>query len=75
MSNPETLPGMSERELLESMTPDQLVDHILAQGERVTEIERHMNMASDVLENHHGVDLLQTLQERDKNGETKATSS
>lgn len=75
MSNPETLPGMSDRELLESMTPDQIVDEILRKGEQVSQIERFMNVASDVLEGAYGLTVPQVLTEREKDGETKATSS
>ena len=73
MSNPETLPGMSDRELLEGMTPDQIVDQILQKGEQVAAIERFMNIAGDVLENHHNVTVMQILTEREKNGEIKTT--
>jgi hypothetical protein len=75
MANPETLPGFSDRELLEGMTADQIVDEILRQGEKVSEVERYMNLASDVLEGAYGLTVDQVLQERDKNGETKAASS
>ncbi len=75
MSSPETLPGMSDRELLEGMSPDQIVDSILREGQKVSDIERYMNLASDVLEGAYGLTVDQILQERENNGETKATSS
>lgn len=68
------LPGMGERELLESMSPEQIVDLILADGERVTEIEKRMNQASEVLEGAYGLtvdEILGQREERQKNGEQK----
>ena len=41
-----SLPGLSEVELLESMGQDGIVDHILKLGEKATEIEKRMNLAS-----------------------------
>lgn len=57
------------------MTPDQIVDEILRKGEQVSQIERFMNVASDVLEGAYGLTVPQVLTEREKDGETKATSS
>lgn len=58
---------MTEEELLESLTPDQLVDFILDRGKRVSEIERTMSLASDVLEGAYGTTVEQLLSERNKN--------
>lgn len=68
------LPGLSEREVLESMNPEQIVDLILKDGERVTEIEKRMNQASEVLEGAYGLtvdEVLNQREERQKNGEQK----
>ncbi len=72
--SPETLPGLSDRELLEGMTPDQIVDEILQHGEKVGEIERRMSLASDVLEGAYGVTVDDILRIREQNAETQATS-
>jgi len=64
--NPKPEVLLSEREVLEAMTPDQLVDFILQNGEKVSEIERHMNLASEVLDGY-GVTVETALEER-KNG-------
>lgn len=59
----------TEREVLESMSVDQLVDFVLDKGEKVSEIERIMNLAADVLE-ANGTDMRQELEKREKkNGE------
>ena len=60
----ETLPTLSERELLEDMSEDQIVNLILQNGERVTEIERFMNLASEVLEGAYGVSVEEVLDKR-----------
>ena len=60
----ETLPTLSERELLEDMPEDQIVNLILQNGERVTEIERFMNLASEVLEGVYGVSVEDVLNKR-----------
>lgn len=73
--SPETLPGMSDQELFEGMTPDQIVDDILRNGEKVGEIERRMNLASEVLEGAYGMTVDDILRNRDEqNAETKVTS-
>ena len=41
---------LTEREVLESMSTDALVDFILEKGSKVSEIERIMNLASEVLD-------------------------
>lgn len=46
---------MSERELLESLSVDQIVDHILNLGNKVSELESAMNAASEFLEDTYGV--------------------
>lgn len=71
---PETLPGLSDRELYEGMTPDQIVEDILRNGEKVGEIERRMSMASDVLEGAYGLTVDDVLRTRESNGESKVTS-
>ena len=60
-----TLPGMSKQELLESMTRDTLVDHILALGARAIQIETDMNMAADALAGAYGVTVVDVLEERE----------
>lgn len=65
-----TLPGMSKIELLESMSKDALVDHILALGARGQEIQTDMDLAAEVLGGAHGVTVAEVLQERENpNGE------
>lgn len=59
------LPGMEERELLKSMSVDEIVDYILHMGEKATEIEKRMNLASEVLEGAYGVTVDQVLTKRD----------
>lgn len=66
----DSLPGMEQRELLEGMTPDQIVDVILSNGETVSEIERFMNLANEVLEGVHGLSVEQVLQQREKENGT-----
>lgn len=71
----ETLPGLSERELLESMGPESLVDHIVELGRRATEIENKMNEAADVLEGAYGVSVEDVMKMRESQsvvGETKS---
>lgn len=60
----EYLPGLSEREILECMGPEALVDHIIALGEKATKIENKMNEAADVLEGAYGLTVEQMLQIR-----------
>lgn len=72
----EHLPGLSEREVLEGMGTEALVDHILRLGERATHIERKMNEAADILEGAYGLtvdDVLSARQLADQAavGETK----
>lgn len=69
----ETLPGMSKTELLESMSKDGLVDHILALGARGQEIQNDMDLAADVLGGAHGVTVAEVLAERENtNGDPAA---
>lgn len=59
----EPLPELSEREILEGMSPHSIVDYILFMGMKATEIETKMNMAAEVLEGVHGCvveDILNT---------------
>lgn len=67
-----TLPGLSSREIYEGMTPNAIVDQILHLGQKVSQFEREMNMAADVLEGVYGVTVLDVLELREKekqNGE------
>lgn len=59
---------LTEREVLEGMSPNQLVDFILEKGEKVTNIESIMSLASDVLEGAYGTTVEQVLNERKING-------
>lgn len=59
------LPGLEKAEILEGLGPDALVDYILGLGEKVTQIERDMNLASDVLSGAYGLSVEQILQERE----------
>lgn len=68
METPEAL--LSEREVLEQMTPDQLVDLILKHGETVGNIERIMNLASSVLDGY-GVTVESALEERQNGNKQK----
>ena len=61
----EHFPGMSEQEILESMTPENLVKHILMLGEKATQIETKMNKASEVLEGTYGLTVEQVLRNSD----------
>lgn len=68
--------GLSEREILEGMSPDSIVNTILTQGEKVSDIERSMNLASDVLQGAYGLTVEEVLRKREKdtNGEAKIVS-
>ena len=60
---------LTEREVLESMSTDALVDFILEKGSKVSEIERIMNLASEVLDGY-GTSVEQELDKRkQKSGE------
>lgn len=59
----DNLPNMYERELLESMTPRQIIEHIIKLGNKVSEIERDMNLASEVLEDAYGLTVDSVLSE------------
>lgn len=65
MERQEHLPGMSQQELLESMGPEGIVDHILKLGEKASKIEQDMNLASETLEGAYGLTVEQVLTERD----------
>lgn len=60
----EALPGLSERELLESIGAEAVVDHILKLGGTVAEIEKRMNLAAEVLEGAYGVTVEEILHKR-----------
>lgn len=55
---------MEERELLESMSVDGIVDYILHMGENVSDLERKMNLASEVLEGAYGTSVEEILDQR-----------
>lgn len=61
----ESLPGLSEVELLESMGAEKVVDYIIGLGEKVTEIEKRMNLASEVLEGAYGITVEQVMRKKD----------
>lgn len=46
------LPGMSEREILESFEPEQLVDYRSFLLEKYSDIERQVHMVNDVLDGY-----------------------
>lgn len=61
----------TEQQVLEGLTPDQLVDYILDQGGKVSELERVMNLAVIVLDGYGtSVDEVLTKRESKENGET-----
>jgi hypothetical protein len=60
-------PLMSEREVLEQMSSGQLVDLILQHGVLVSNYERTMNLAAEVLDGY-GTTVEQVLNERQLNG-------
>ena len=59
------MPGLSETEPLESIGVEGVVDHIIRLGEVATEIERRMNIASEILEGVYGVTVEQVLANND----------
>lgn len=61
----DAIPGLEERELLESMGKDKIVDHIVELGDQATNIEGKMNQAAEVLEGAYGVTVESVLQERE----------
>ena len=66
-----TLPGFSPREVLEGLSPDQIVDTILADGAEIQKIEKRMDLAAEVLEGAYGLTVAEVLgrREREQNGE------
>jgi hypothetical protein len=61
---------ITEREVFELMNKQQLVDYILSQGERVSAVERSMNLAGEVLEGY-GTSVEEELKKRErKNGKS-----
>lgn len=66
--NPEMTQGelVTEREVLEGMGKDALVDFILIKGTEVGELERLMNLAGDVLEGY-GTSIDKELDKRETN--------
>ena len=64
-------PLITERDIYEGMSPNQLANLILAHGELVSSYERSMNLAAEVLEGAYGLTVEQVLQQREKeNGTT-----
>lgn len=57
---------ITEREVYEGMSPGQLANLILAHGELVSNYERSMNLAAEVLEGAYGLTVEQVLQMREK---------
>lgn len=55
------LPGMSRREVYESMTPEALARHIVGLGEQVSQLESEMDLAADVLEGGYGKTVEEVL--------------
>lgn len=48
----ETLPGMSERDLLEGMSPAELVEYKTFLLERYSDLERQVHLVNDVLDGY-----------------------
>ena len=61
----ESLTGLSEAELLESMGAEKVIDYIIVLGEKITEIEKRMNLASEILEGAYGITVEQVIRRRD----------
>lgn len=61
----EMLPGMSPKEILDTMTKDQIVDHIIGLRERAAHIETETDLALHALYYSHGVTIEQVLKERE----------
>jgi hypothetical protein len=64
--NPNQNELISEREVLEGMSSEEIVDLILAHGEKVSKYEGFMNLASDVLEGAYGITVEEVLQKRER---------
>lgn len=63
-------PFFNERVVLEAQLPNQIVDFILQQGDIMSEAERRMKLAVDVLDGY-GTSVEEILKEREKqNGTT-----
>ena len=63
----ETLPGMSEREIYEGMTPESLLQQIENDLTKIESIRERIRLASDVLAGAYGIEIDPILEERDKN--------
>ncbi len=59
------LPGLSEREVLESLGPEALVEHIMTLGEKVSTLENKMNEAAEILEGVYGLTVNDVLSQRE----------
>ena len=70
-SQEQALPNLSEREVLEGLKPEQLLDLILTHGSLIANYERTMNLASDVLEGAYGTTVEQELAKRETHNGTK----
>lgn len=64
METKEVKSGIDEKSLFESMTPEAIVDYILHMGKNITDLERKMNLASEVLESAHGTSVEDILVQR-----------
>lgn len=58
----EPLPGLTRREILETMTQPQIVEYIVHLGKRGEELEAEMDLAADVLEKEFGVTVSEAFE-------------
>lgn len=64
METKEVKVGLDERALLESMTPEAIVDYILHMGKNISDLERKMDLASEILKHAYGTSVEDILKER-----------
>lgn len=62
----DSLPGMSEREMFESMHKYDLLETIISMGEKVTQIEKSMDLAARVMQEQYGKSVEVVLAEKEK---------
>lgn len=67
MEKQNTLPGMGKKELLKSMSREELVDYIRSLGDKIAELEKHMSSANEVLGGVYGLTIDQAITEIERN--------